>query len=207
MTGSVSSITPKAYLEIGSESIGQTATWGLTSGSGVQTFDTGIRFVRSTAMTGWIELYQKGAPNYFPGGQSAFSFDIADSDSSYKIAYTKWVKRQIDRKLEYSKAQKIASGFVATAPGWVFVTGNTVGGSINLYINNVLIATASGNGYNKDNSTMLAQIKVTTGDSIIFTNSPNVLYVPFEAGTSAYNDDEYNTEIETIVNEINGEVV
>lgn len=88
-----------------------------------------------------------------------------------------------------------------------FVTGNTVGGSINLYINNVLIATASGNGYNKDNSTMLAQIKVTTGDSIIFTNSPNVLYVPFEAGTSAYNDDEYNTEIETIVNEINGEVV
>ena len=54
---------------------------------------------------------------------------------------------------------------------------------------------------------MLAQIKVTTGDSIIFTNNPNVLYVPFEAGTSAYNDDEYNTEIETIVNEINGEVV
>lgn len=119
MTGSVSSITPKAYLEIGSESIGQTATWGLTSGSGVQTFDTGIRFVRSTAMTGWIELYQKGAPNYFPGGQSAFSFDIADSDNSYKIAYTKWVKRQIDRKLEYSKAQKIASGFVTAAPGWV----------------------------------------------------------------------------------------
>lgn len=207
LTGSVSSITPKAYLEIGSESIGQTTTWGLTSGSGVRTFDAGIRFVRSTTMTGWAELYQKGAPNYFPGGQSAFSFDIADSDSSYKIAYTKWVKRQIDRKLEYNKAQKITSGFVTAAPGWVFVTGNTVGGSINLYINNVLIATASGNGYNKGYSTMLAQIKVTTGDSIIFTNNPNVLYVPFEAGTSAYNDDEYNTEIETIVNEINGEVV
>ena len=206
LTGSVPSITPKAYLEIGSESIGQTATWGLTSGSGVRTFDSGIRFVQSMGR-GWIELYQKGAQNYFPGGQSAFSFDIADSDNSYKIAYTKWVKRQIDRKLEYSKAQKIASGFVTAAPGWVFVTGNTVRGSINLYINNVLIATASGNGYNKDNSTMLAQIKVTTGDSIIFTNSPNVLYVPFEAGTSAYNDDEYNTEIETIVNEINGEVV
>lgn len=207
LTGSVSSITPKAYLEIGAESIGQTTTWGLTRGSGVRTFDVGIRFVSSMAMTGWIELYQKGASNYLPGGQSAFSFDIADSDNSYKIAYTKWVKRQIDRKLEYSKAQKIASGFVTAAPGWVFVTGNTVGGSINLYINNVLIATASGNGYNKDHSTMLAQIKVTTGDSIIFTNSPNVLYVPFEAGTSAYNDDEYNTEIETIVNEINGEVV
>jgi hypothetical protein len=208
LTVKVSSLSPKAYLEIGSESIGQTTTWGLTnSRAGGQTFDTGIRFVRSTAMTGWAELYQKGASNYFPEGQSAFSFDIADSDSSYKIAYTKWVKRQIDRKLEYSKAQKITSGFVTAAPGWVFVTGNTVGGSINLYINNVLIATANGNGYNKSSSTMLAQIKVTTGDSIIFTNNPNVLYVPFEAGTSAYNDDEYNTEIETIVNEINGEVV